>query len=76
MNSRIDAEQTLLNRLAAQLIIWHRCPEYFTLFEPEISAGRNDREKAEAKKAVIKARYPKFYKEIFEEAAETETEGI
>lgn len=66
----------IYNRLSAILKMYIHCPDYFVLFEPLTRAHATEGEIMQAKKNLIKARYPKFYKEVFEDAAETETEKL
>lgn len=66
----------LANRLNAEQAMLSLCPDYFALFEPLTRAHATETEIMQAKKNLIKARYPKFYKEVFEDAAETETEEL
>lgn len=69
-------EQAVLTRLEAQLIMWKKCPDYFTLCEPVIAEESAPARKAKAVESYIKDTYPKFYKEVFEHAAETEAEEL
>ena len=64
------------NRLSAIFKTFRHCPDYFVLFEPLIRERATEEEIMQAKKALIKERYPKFYKEVFEDAAEVEEESL
>ena len=63
-NSFLIAEEL---RLTARLQVLLHCPEYFILFDPLSRSFASDNEIEEAKKRLIEARYPKFYKEVIEE---------
>ena len=52
-------------RIFAQWQVLMNCPEYFILFDPISRKLASDNEVIEAKKNLIKARYPKFYEEVF-----------
>ncbi len=62
-NSIIIAEEL---RLTARLQLLRHCPDYFILFDTLYRSFASEGEIEEAKKNLIKARYPKFYEEVFE----------
>ena len=62
--SIIKAEEL---RITARLKVLQHCPEYFILFDPLSRSFASENEIEEAKKRLIEARYPKFYKEVIEE---------
>lgn len=53
-------------RLRARLEVLERCPDYFILFDPVSRPFASEEDITEAKRNLIKARYPKFFREIFE----------
>ena len=53
-------------RIDAQFALYSKCPEYFLLYEPKVRVNATEEEIEQAKKNLIKARYPKFYEEVFE----------
>lgn len=54
-------------RLLARLQVLRHCPDYFILFDPVSRSFASEEDITEAKRNLIKARYPKFYSEIFED---------
>lgn len=69
-----EDEQKVVSRLEAQLIVWKKCPDYFAFCEPEVDSAPMT--KAKALENYIKEMYPKLYKEMFEDATETETKRL
>ena len=69
-----EDEQKVVSRLEAQLIVWKKCPDYFAFCEPEVDSAPIT--KAKALENYIKETYPKLYKEVFEDATETETKRL
>ena len=67
---KINLAETVMkwekNRILAQLALAHKCPEYFVLFDPYARAHSTELDIEKAMKNLIKARYPKFYEEVFE----------
>ena len=55
------------NRLEAEMAMLRCCPDYYVLFEPLTRTHATEEEIMQAKRNLIKARYPKFYKEVFED---------
>jgi hypothetical protein len=49
------------------LQLLRHCPDYFILFDTLYRSFASEGEIEEAKKNLIKARYPKFYEEVFEQ---------
>lgn len=72
----VPSADIVRNRILAEVALCSMCPDYFVLFEPLTRAHATEGEIMQAKRELIKARYPKFYKEVFEDAAETETKRL
>ncbi len=56
-----------ITRIDAIWALFGKCSEYFLLYEPKVRVNATEEEIEQAKKNLIKARYPKFYEELFEQ---------
>ncbi|MBO4570339.1 MAG: hypothetical protein J5699_00235 [Bacteroidales bacterium] len=59
-------KERVRNRILAQSFMLSMCPEYYLVFEPEVRKLAMGYEIHNAKRELLKARYPKFYHELYE----------
>ena len=64
---KVPEAEHIRNRIVAEHILCSKCPDYYALFEPLTRAHATEGEIMQAKKNLIKVRYPKFYKEVLED---------